>query len=74
MIIYIVTIISLILVYWFQYPYIKYNKKIPAWHNIYNISKLPIIIVCLIIISYNLCFTPLNKTKDLDLDLDIFQY
>ena len=75
MIIYIIAIISFILVYWFQYPYIKYNDKITLYQNIYNIYKLPIIILCLIILCYNIYCIPTNtKLPELDLNLDIFQY
>jgi len=71
---YIIAIISFILVYWFQYPYIKYNDKISLYHNIYNIYKLPLIITCIILLSYNIYDVCNNKPKELDLNLDIFQY
>ena len=74
MLIYLIAIISFILVYWFQYPYIKYNDKKSSWYNIYNIYKLPTIILCLIILCYNVCTIPNNKMKDLDLNVDVLDY
>jgi len=84
MIIYIIAIISILLVFWLQYPYIKDCKDKPTWFNIYNKIKIPIVVICLIIISYFLFNVPVtsnsvplletNINKDLDLNLDISHY
>ena len=77
MIIYYIAIISFILVYWFQYPLIKSDivpdDNIPLYKKLFNTYKLPVIIVCKILLLYNI-FSDMNKCKsnDLDLDLDLF--
>ena len=77
MIIYYIAIISFILVYWFQYPLIKNNivldDNTPLYKKLFNTYKLPVIIVCKILLLY-IIFSDMNKCKsnDLDLDLDLF--
>ena len=74
MIIYYIAIISFILVYWFQYPLIKNDivpDNTPLYKKIFNTYKLPVIIVCKILLLYNI-FSDMNKCKSNDLDLDVF--
>ena len=76
MIIYYIAIISFILVYWFQYPLIKTdivpdNTPLYKYKKIFNIYKLPVIILCTILLVYNIC-NDMNKCKSNNLNLDLF--
>ena len=76
MIIIIISIISFILIFWMQYPYIKNekdDKNVTTLKYIYDIVKIPLIVVCLILFIYNLnsCVVP-EKKLDIDLSLPNF--
>ena len=75
MIIIIISIISFLLIVWMQYPYIKNEKsKENTYKYIYDMVKIPFIVVCLILFIYNInsCISPTKKILDIDLSLPNF--
>ena len=54
MIIWFITVISILAIYWFQYPYIKNkdNKHKDKYINFFNHIKIPLFVVCVIILIY----------------------
>ncbi len=73
----IILIVSFFLIFWMQYPYVnKLKKKEESIYKyIYDISKIPLIVICLIILIYNIntCSSPkVNKIIDIDLSLPNF--
>ena len=71
-----ILIVSFLLIFWMQYPYInKLKKEENIYKYIYDISKIPVIVICLIILIYNIncCTIPeVNKIIDIDLSLPNF--
>lgn len=60
-----VVILLIIIVIWLQYPLlIKKDKEIdePLYKKIFNIIKIPVIIICFIIIIYN--FLNIDKLQN----------
>jgi hypothetical protein len=55
MIIIIIAIISILLIYWLQYPELKENKRQSLCYKIFNKVKLPIFVLCIILIVYLSC-------------------
>ena len=75
MIIIIISIISFLLILWMQLPYIKNeNPKENTYKYIYDMAKIPIIVVCLLLFIYNInsCISPGKKILDIDLSLPNF--
>ena len=55
MIIYIIAVISIILILWFQEPlFCKNTDKADIYVNIFHRMKLPLIILCIIILVFTL--------------------
>jgi hypothetical protein len=52
-----VIITSILVIVWLQYPEFnkKENKKLPTNQKVFNIVKIPIILICFISIIYLLC-------------------
>ena len=48
-------IISIIIIIWIQYPDIKNDKEQPVYKRIFDRTKIPIIIICLLLILYLSC-------------------
>jgi hypothetical protein len=51
----VIIIISIIIIIWIQYPEIKNDKDQPVYKRIFNRTKIPIIIICLLLILYLSC-------------------
>ncbi len=56
----IIIIISIIIIIWIQYPDIKNDKEDQVYKRIFKRTKIPIIIICLLLILYLSC----NKYPD----------
>ncbi len=60
-----VILITIILIIWLQYPQ---NKKTdvnePLYLKIFNTTKIPIIVICFIIIIYNILGVDINNFKN----------
>ena len=48
-------IISIIIIIWIQYPEIKNDKDLPVYKRIFARTKVPVIIICLLLILYLSC-------------------
>ncbi len=67
MIIWFITIISILIIYWFQYPYVKNKNNEHKYINIFNHMKIPLFAACIFSLIYIIsCCT--EKT-DLAIDL-----
>ena len=44
----VIIIISIIIIIWIQYPDIKNDKEQPVYKRIFERTKIPIIIICLL--------------------------
>jgi hypothetical protein len=51
----VIIIISIIIIIWIQYPDIKNDKEQPVYKRIFERTKIPIIIICLLLILYLSC-------------------
>jgi hypothetical protein len=61
-----ITIVGILLIYWFQYPTIQPDKN--KYKNIYNHIKTPLVFLCIVIlIHYIVCCS--NNKPQLDIDL-----
>ena len=69
MIIWFITIISILVIYWFQYPYInnKDNERKYKYINFFNHIKIPLFVGCVIILIY--IISSCTKKPDLAIDL-----
>ena len=45
-------IISIVIIIWIQYPNIKDDKEQPVYRRIFERIKVPIIVICLLLILY----------------------
>jgi len=75
MIIIIISIISFLLILWMQYPYINNDTlEENRYKYIYDMVKIPVVAVCLILFIYNInsCISPAKKILDIDLSLPNF--
>ena len=76
MIITIISIISFILIFAMTYPYIKKEKdetNTPQYKYIFDMVKIPVIVVCIILFIYNLnSYIVPEKNLDIDLSLPNF--
>jgi hypothetical protein len=51
----VIIIVSIIIIIWIQYPEIKNDKEQPVYKRIFDRTKVPIIIICLLLILYFSC-------------------
>ncbi len=58
-----VVILLIIVIIWLQYPELKEdkNKDMPLYKKIFNIIKIPVVVICFIIIIYS--FLNINPIK-----------
>ena len=61
-----IAIISILVIYWFQYPYIK-NKDQHKYINFFNHIKIPLFVLCVIILIY--IITRCIEKPELEIDL-----
>ncbi len=59
----VIIIISIIIIIWIQYPEIKNDKDDPVYKRIFNRTKIPIIIICLLLILYFSCDKNIDATS-----------
>jgi hypothetical protein len=70
MIIWFITIISILFIYWFQYPYITNNKN--KYKNTFNHIKIPLFVICVLILVFILYKCKNNIVLDVNTGLPNF--
>jgi hypothetical protein len=66
-----VVILLIIIIIWLQYPQtIKNDKNLPLYKKIFNIIKIPVVIICFIIIIYS--YLNINFTKEQIKDFNVY--
>ncbi len=73
----IVILIALITMIWVQYPQIKKtyeDNTIPLYLRIFNIVKLPLLVICFIAILYSFETTQEKSIDNLDVYMSIPKY
>jgi hypothetical protein len=60
-----VILIAIIIIIWLQYPQIKkIDESKPLYLKIFDIVKIPIIVICFIIIIYSMSGIDISTYKD----------
>jgi hypothetical protein len=60
-----VILIAIIIIIWLQYPQIKkIDENKPLYLKIFNTVKIPIIVICFIIIIYSMSGIDISTYKD----------
>ncbi len=67
-----VVILLIIIIIWLQYPQTKEEtEEIPLYKKIFNIIKIPIVVICFVIIIYS--FLNINpEKKSLNDDFSVY--
>ncbi len=67
-----VVILLIIIIIWLQYPQTKImkNKDMPLYKKIFNIAKIPVVVMCFVIIIYS--FLNIKLTKNPLNDLNVY--
>jgi hypothetical protein len=68
-----IIIISIIIIIWIQYPDIKNDKEQPVYKRIFERTKIPIIIICLLLILYLSCDKNIDaSTSEINKKIKVF--
>lgn len=65
MLIYFIITIGLLLIYWFQYPYIQKDDN--KYRNAYNHVKTPLVFLSIVLLIYYIVCSKANPRLDIDL-------
>lgn len=69
----VIIIISIILIIWIQYPDIKNDKEQPVYKRIFERTKIPILIICLLLILYLSCDKNIDaSTSEINKKIKVF--